>query len=102
LLCLLAIVGAQAFLTQGQVRLYNLQNQISSAQTKNLDLELQVANESQPSAVVSAAERQGMVEPSGVEHINAVALAPPASSGQGQAKLESKSQKQTHKSSGKS
>jgi cell division protein FtsL len=103
LFCLLAIVGAQAFLTEGQVRLTTLQGEVSSAQTKNLDLQLQVANESQPSAVVSAAERQGMVSPAGVAHIGAVALAPPAESGArpNLASKTSKAQKRGHKSSGK-
>jgi cell division protein FtsL len=72
LVSLLAVAGAQAVLTQGQVKLTNLQSQVSAAQTKRFDLELQVAQEEQPSAVIAAARAQGMTEPSNVTDLPAV------------------------------
>jgi hypothetical protein len=81
LLSLLAVAGAQAVLTEGQVKLSNLQAAVSAAQTNRFDLELQVANQEQPSAVISAARRDGMISPAGVTNIPAVDPYP-ASSGQ--------------------
>jgi hypothetical protein len=72
LLCLLGVAGAQAVLTEGQVKLSNLQAAVSAAQTNRFDLELQVAQQEQPSAVISAARRDGMVSPAGVTNIPAV------------------------------
>jgi hypothetical protein len=79
LVSLLAIAGAQAVLTEGQVRMTNLQAEVSAAQTKRFDLELQVAQEEQPSAVVAAALAQGMIVPSVVNEIPAVNPAPSTS-----------------------
>lgn len=60
---LLGVAGAQAVLTEGQARLNTLQAQVSAAQTRRFDLELQVAQEEQPSAVVAAARAHGMTVP---------------------------------------
>lgn len=82
ILSLLAVVGAQAVLTEGQVRLTNLKAQVSAAQTKRFDLELRVAQEEQPSAIVAAARAQGMIVPTVVSEIPAVDPDPPTVSGQ--------------------
>jgi cell division protein FtsL len=66
---LLGVAGAQAVLTEGQVRLNTLQSKVSAAQTRRFDLELQVAQEEQPSAVVAAARAHGMTVPSVVNDI---------------------------------
>jgi hypothetical protein len=66
---LLGVAGAQAVLTEGQVRLNTLQAQVSAAQTRRFALELQVAQEEQPSAVVAAARAHGMTVPSVVNDI---------------------------------
>jgi hypothetical protein len=71
-LSLLAVAGAQAVLTEGQVRLTNLQAEVSAAQTKRFDLELQIALDEQPSAVIAAARAQGMIVPSVINEIPAV------------------------------
>jgi len=77
LVSLLAVASAQALLTQGQVRLTSLQAQVSAAQTKRFDLELQIAREEQPSAVIAAARAQGMIVPSVINDIPAVSLVSP-------------------------
>jgi hypothetical protein len=74
LLSLLAVAGAQTYLTEGQVRLTGLQAAVSAAQTKKLDLELQIANEEQPGAVLAAARALGLVEPTKISELPAVAL----------------------------
>src|SRR5579872_445234 len=57
---LLAVVGADAYLTQGQVRLTRLQLQLNAEVGHHHDLELKVAQFSNPGAVVSGAQRHGM------------------------------------------
>jgi hypothetical protein len=74
LLSLLAVAGAQTYLTEGQVRLTGLQAAVSAAQTKKLDLELQIADEEQPGAVMAAARALGLVEPTKISDLPAVAL----------------------------
>jgi cell division protein FtsL len=74
LLSLLSVVIAQALMTEGQVQLTNMQGQVSAAQTTRLDLELEVAQEEQPSNVIAAARSQGLVEPSGITDIASVDL----------------------------
>jgi hypothetical protein len=71
---LLSVAGAQAYLAQGQVRLSSLQADVAAAQTKRLDLELQIANEEQPSSVMAAARQLGLVVPSKISDLPAVAL----------------------------
>lgn len=77
LVSLLAVADAQAMLTQGQVRLSNLQAEVSAAQTKRFGLELQIAREEQPSAVIAAARAQGMIVPSVINDLPAVSLVSP-------------------------
>jgi hypothetical protein len=71
---LLSVVVAQALMTEGQVRLTNLQGEVAAAQTARIDLELQVAQEEQPANVIAAARNQGLVEPAGITDISAVNL----------------------------
>lgn len=63
---LLAVGGAHAYLTAGQVRLARLQQQLDSAQTTERGLEVQVAQLEDPSRVVSQAQQQGLTVPSQV------------------------------------
>ena len=63
---LLAVAGAQAYLTQGQVRLTRLQDQLSTQLGQHRDLELRVAQLEQPANVLSEAQKQGLVAPKGV------------------------------------
>ena len=63
LVTLLAVAGAQAYLVQGQVHLAHLQQQLDNAQGRQRDLEAQVARLEDPSAVVGAAQQQGMSVP---------------------------------------
>ncbi|MGO9341989.1 MAG: hypothetical protein ACLP6E_05655 [Acidimicrobiales bacterium] len=74
LLSLLAVAGAQTYLTEGQVRLTGLQAAVSAAQTKKLDLELQIADEEQPGAVMAAARALGLVTPTKISELPAVSL----------------------------
>ncbi len=74
LVTLLGVAGAQAFLTEGQARLTNLQAEVAAAQTKRLDLELQIADEEQPAAVMAAARQLGLVAPLKISDLPAVAL----------------------------
>jgi hypothetical protein len=76
LLTLLSVAAGQTVLTEGQVSLSTLQSQVSAAQTKRLDLELQVAQEEQPSAVIAAATRDGMVVPTEINELPAVVTTP--------------------------
>jgi hypothetical protein len=76
LLALLSVAAGQTVLTEGQVSLGTLQSQVSAAQTKRLDLELQLAQEEQPSAVIAAATRNGMVVPSEINELPAVDTTP--------------------------
>jgi len=77
---LLLVVGANAYLTQGQVRLTRLQQQVTAASGTNRDLELQVAKLENPSRIVSQAEGDGLEAPSRVSDLPQVDL-PPGSSG---------------------
>jgi cell division protein FtsL len=63
LACLLGVGAAQAISMQSQVAITNLQSDLSNAQNQHYDLQLKVADEEQPSAVVSGAKSQGMVVP---------------------------------------
>lgn len=62
----LAVVGAQAYLTQGQARLARLQEQLEAQTSQHRDLELRVAQLEQPANVLSEAQKQGLVSPSNV------------------------------------
>ncbi|MGA2036019.1 MAG: hypothetical protein ABSH04_00300 [Acidimicrobiales bacterium] len=76
---LLAVVGAQAYLTQGQVRLTRLQEQLNTQLGQNGDLEMRLAQLEQPANVLSEAQKQGLVAPSNVTDLSQVN--PPASQG---------------------
>jgi len=60
---LLTVAGADAYLTQGQVRLTRLQQQLGKELGRHHDLEAKVAQLSNPSAVVSAAQQHGLQAP---------------------------------------
>ncbi|MHB8682396.1 MAG: hypothetical protein ACYDA2_09935 [Acidimicrobiales bacterium] len=60
---LLSVAGAHAYLTQGQVHLARLQQQLSTAQAQNRDLELRVARLEDPQHVVTQAQQQGLTVP---------------------------------------
>jgi hypothetical protein len=74
---LLTVVGADAYLTQGQVRLTRMQQQLTSASGRHRDLEAQVATLTNPSKVVSEAERAGLDAPTKVTDLPAVSLPAP-------------------------
>jgi len=80
----LAVAGAQAYLTQGQVRLERLQQQLDAQVNQHRDLELRVAQLEQPATVLSEAEKQGLVSPTSVvdlPQVNQSSGQPPAPSG---------------------
>ncbi|MHB8329595.1 MAG: hypothetical protein ACYDD6_08240 [Acidimicrobiales bacterium] len=63
---LLAVAGAEAYITQGQVRLARLEQQLNTQQADHRDLELQVAQLENPSSIVSQAQQHGLTVPSQV------------------------------------
>jgi len=63
---LLMVVGASAYLTQGQVRLTRMQQQLTVEVGRHHDLELRVAQLANPSGVVSQAQRHGLTAPTRV------------------------------------
>jgi hypothetical protein len=74
---LLATVAAHAYLTQGQVRLASLQQQVAVQLNAHRDLELQVAQLEDPSHVIAQAQHQGLNAPSQVGDLPQVSLASP-------------------------
>ena len=78
---LLMVVAASAYLTQGQVRLTRMQQQLTSELGRYRDLESRVAHLADPSNVVSQAQRHGLTAPSRVTDLPQVNLAqvPPTS-----------------------
>ncbi len=79
---LLAVVGAHAYLTQGQVRLTRLQQILQSERSTQRALELRVAELENPASIVARAQQQGMVPPTKVSDLPQVDLsAPSAGSG---------------------
>ena len=95
LLSLLAVVAAQALLTEGQVTLTNLESKAAAAQTNRFGLELKVASEEEPSAIVAAAKGQGMVTPAVVHDLTAVDPGPSSSSTTTDAKTDAKTHAKT-------
>jgi len=83
---LLAVVAANAYMTQGQVQLTQMQQRLTSDLGQHRDLEAQVAKAVDPSSVVSSAQAHGYVAPSHVTDLPQVtdppasAAGPPASS----------------------
>jgi hypothetical protein len=63
---LLAVAGADAYLTQGQVRLTRLQEQLNAQLGQHRNLELGVAQLEQPAGVLSEAQKEGLVVPGDV------------------------------------
>ena len=80
---LLAVVGANAYLTQGQVRLTDLQQQVDNASGLHRDLEARVARLSSPSTVVAEAEHDGLVPPTRITDLPEVTLPPTLSASSG-------------------
>jgi Tfp pilus assembly protein PilX len=74
---LLAVVVAQAFLANGQVRLSALQNELSLEQSAHRQAELSVSSLETPPRIVSAATSQGMVHPATVIELPYVSLSVP-------------------------
>jgi hypothetical protein len=77
---LLAVGGAHAYLTAGQVRLARLQQQLDSAQTTERGLEVQVAQLENPSRVVGQAQQQGLTVPTQVTDLPLVGGPTPSDS----------------------
>ena len=71
---LLAVVGADAYLTQGQVRLTRMQSQLTTVSDTYRDLQLRVARLSTPARIVSQAEGDGLVAPTHVTDLPQVTL----------------------------
>jgi hypothetical protein len=69
------VVAASAYLTQGQVRLTRMQQQLTSELGRHRDLELRVAQLADPSNVVSQAQRDGLTAPSRVTDLPQVSPA---------------------------
>jgi cell division protein FtsL len=63
---LLLVAGASAYLTQGQVRLTRLQQQLNVEFGRHRNLESRVAQLANPSKVVSKAQGDGLTAPSHV------------------------------------
>ncbi len=74
---LLAVVVAQAFLANGQVKLSGLQHQLTLEQSAHRQAELAVAGLETPSRIVAAASGQGMVRPATVTELPYVSLSVP-------------------------
>jgi hypothetical protein len=74
---LLVVAGAQAYMTQQQVRLSQVQSRLSALVGEHHDEELRVAQLSNPAHVVRTAQGQGLTVPSQVTDIPLVTIAPP-------------------------
>jgi len=74
---LLATVAAHAYLTEGQVRLARLQQQVAVQIDAHRDLELQVSQLENPAHVVAQAQQQGLSAPSQVGDLPQVSLGSP-------------------------
>lgn len=69
-LCMFAVVGVHAALTQTQFRLDDLQRQLASVSARHQQLEEQVGQLSAPSRIISVAEQKlGMVVPASVTYV---------------------------------
>jgi cell division protein FtsL len=71
---LLVVAGAQAYMTQEQVRLTGVQTQLAAQVGMHHNLELQVAALSNPAHIVRAAQSQGLTVPSQVTDLPPVAV----------------------------
>jgi cell division protein FtsL len=84
---LLAVAVAQAYMTQQQVRLTAVQTRLAAQAGEYRDLELRVAELSNPAHVVGAAQQQGLTVPSQITDLPEVTVpsttvAPTASNSQ--------------------
>ena len=75
---LLMVVAASAYMTQGQVRLTRMQEQLTSVLGQHRDLEDRVAQLSDPSSVVSQSQGHGLIAPSKVTDLPQVNASTPA------------------------
>lgn len=71
---LLLVAAAQAYLTQGQVHLARLQQQLNAEEAHHRDLELRVASLEDPSHVVGQAQQQGLTVPTQVTDLPLVSV----------------------------
>jgi hypothetical protein len=74
---LLATVAAHAYLTQGQIQLARLQQQVAVQISAHRDLELRVSQLEDPAHVVVEAQHQGLSAPSQVGDLAQVPLDAP-------------------------
>jgi cell division protein FtsL len=89
---LLIVAGAQAYLTQQQVRLTSVQARLAAQVGEHHNLEYQVATLSNPAHIVRAAQSQGLTVPSQVTDLPPVAVA-----GSGTATPKSKTTTPAHR-----
>ncbi|HXQ58928.1 MAG TPA: hypothetical protein VN799_02485 [Acidimicrobiales bacterium] len=78
---LLFAAAVEAYMTQQQVRLSQVQARLAVQLAEHRNLELQVAQLSNPSHVVSAAQSQGLTVPSQVTDLPQVTVPPAVSHG---------------------
>jgi cell division protein FtsL len=71
---LLAVAVAQAYMTQQQVRLTAVQTRLAAQAGEHRDLELKVAELSNPAHVVGAAQSQGLTVPSQITDLPEVTV----------------------------
>ena len=76
-MALLIVVGGQAVLTDGQVRMTRIEQQLQAAQAEHRLQELNVSKLETPSRIVGAATGQGMIDPSHVTQVPWVSLHSP-------------------------
>lgn len=74
---LLAVGAAHAYLTEGQVRLAQLEQQLDTAQTQQRSMEVQVAELEAPGRVVAQADKDGLSSPKSVTDLPLVSSTDP-------------------------
>lgn len=70
---LFALAGAHSLLAQGQVRLDDLDSQLTTEQTRYQALRKEVAEMESPQRIVAAAEERGMVTPEDLVYLQPMA-----------------------------
>jgi hypothetical protein len=73
---LLLVAGAQAYMTQQQVRLTQIESRLAVQSGEHRDYELRVAELSNPAHVVRSAQSQGLTVPSQVTDLPEVTIPP--------------------------
>jgi hypothetical protein len=73
---LLLVVGAQAYLISGQVRLVQVQQELNTQLGRHRNLDLRVAQLEEPSRIVAQAQKQGYTVPAQVNDLPRVDLSP--------------------------